>query len=309
MEVKEFLQAISYTSDNIKNILLKIDNKKANKITEIRLRANKPLSVVINGINYFVSNSGEVSFIPDDCLNISKHDIDIIFNKICQYSLHSYDNEIAQGFITVEGGHRVGLCGTAVIKNSKVSTIKNITGLNIRIAKQMYGCAEELYNLIFNTQIKSLLIIGNPLSGKTTILRDLCRLLGKRYKVSIIDERNEISAASNGIINNNIGEFSDVFNSFPKEDGIITAIRVMSPDIVVCDEIGGENDVKALGQAIKCGVKIIATAHAGSVQEILTKVNFSSLIDINAFDCIVCLGTKDKIGQIVEYKEMRIQYA
>ena len=200
----------------------------------------------------------------------------------------------------MNGGNRIGICGTAVIKNDKVETIKDISSLNIRVARQIIGCADEIYARLFRTQIQSVLIVGVPSSGKTTILRDLCRQLGQVRKISIIDERNELSATVNGMPQNDVGTCSDIFNSYPKAEGIITAIRVMSPEIIVCDEIGGEEDVIALQNAIHSGVKIIATAHAGSISEARNRAGLSKLINLGAFDSITLLGTGNKIGQLMD---------
>lgn len=290
--------------DKLFNAVNRISEFEASKIQEVRLRLGKNLSVCILDKEYFVTEKGKLTQQASEGIRIDQYDIDTTFSIACQYSLHSFQKELSQGYITVNGGNRIGICGTAVIKNDKVETIKDISSLNIRVARQIIGCADEIYARLFRTEIQSVLIVGVPSSGKTTILRDLCRQLGQVRKVSIIDERNELSATVNGMPQNDVGTCSDIFNSYPKAEGIITAIRVMSPEIIVCDEIGGEEDVIALQNAIHSGVKIIATAHAGSVSEARNRAGLSKLINLGAFDSIVLLGSGNKIGQIMDIYKM-----
>ena len=277
-------------------------------IQEIRLRAQKPIALSIVDKEYYVSNSLKITDCYENAFKVTKSDIELIFKAACQYSLYSFTNEICQGFITINGGHRVGLCGTAVVKDGSIVNIKDISGLNIRIARQIIGAAQNIYTQTFSKGITSLLIVGVPSSGKTTILRDLCRILGNRYKIAVIDERNELSASVNGIAQNDIGINSDVFNGYPKAQGITIAIRVMSPRIIVCDEIGNMDDVKALSGAVHSGVSIIATAHAGSISEALKRKGISDLINMGAFKTIIQLGSKEKLGQLIDFKNMEELY-
>lgn len=293
-------QVMRILSEKVRFVLNKVSVTELSKVQEIRLRLNKNLSVCILDKEYFITDDGKLTRNNSIGIKVEKSDIETTFNIACQYSLHSFQKELSQGYITVLGGNRIGLCGTAIIKNDTVETIKDISSLNIRVARQIIGCANELYTRFFISNIQSTLIVGAPSSGKTTILRDLCRQLGQVDKISIIDERNEISATVNGVPQNDVGALSDIFNSYPKSEGIITAIRVMSPKIIVCDEIGTQQDVSALENAVHSGVKIIATAHAGSIEEAMRRTGLSRLISFGAFNTVVLLGVGENIGRIMK---------
>lgn len=244
------------------------------RIAEIRLRAGR--SAVLTDI----CGNMEVCSPP-----FTGGEIADVFNEICGYSLYSHQSEIAEGYVTLQGGHRVGICGTAVYKDGKIDFIKDISGLNIRIAHEIPGCAEKLYKQVFSEGLTSLLIVGKPLSGKTTLLRDLARLLSVKYRVCIIDSRNEISACCRGTPGFDIGLNTDVLCGFGKAEGIMTALRTLSPEIIICDEIGDDGDV--FRQCSYCGVKITASAHSGSLEELHRRFDENIL---SCFEQTVLLG-------------------
>lgn len=298
-----FNQVQIYLSERIRQAFDKTSIK--GQAQEIRLRNGKPLSITSFGKELFITENGGVTSCPSLGLIINKQDIECSFKSIFEYSIHSFQRELSQGFVTIQGGHRVGICGTAVTKDGKIDTIKYITGLNFRIARQVIGSADQIMNQIFNNKIASTLIIGAPSSGKTTVLRDLCRQIGSSRKLSIIDERGEIAATHQGIAQNNVGICTDVFDGYPKEEGIMTAIRVMSPEIVAVDEIGDIKDCVAIERSIHAGVIIIATAHADSIDEIYGRKHIKALLDQKVFKRIVVLGTGDNLGKIMEITEVK----
>ncbi len=302
MLCKELNELLFLFNERIKNALRMLSERTQVDISEIRLRKGREVSVVLRDIPYFLAPNGSIVFDKTKGIVINECDIDNIFRIACQYSVHSFQNEISQGFLTLKGGHRMGLCGTAVIKDNQIETIKDISSLNIRIAREIKGCALKLYKSIFANKIKSVLIVGPPSSGKTTILRDLCRILGDQDKLAVIDERNELSATINGSAQNDLGVNTDIFNSYPKNEGIMTAIRVMSPKVIICDEIGNSEDTLALLHANNSGVEIIATAHAGSITEALNRKSLQSLLDAQLFSCVALLGTGQNIGELIEVK-------
>ena len=184
-----------------------------NGLTEIRLRREKPIILRRNSDMLFVDSNGKITKAVDsECVKVTSAEIDSFFYAICRNSVHSFQEDICSGFITLSGGHRVGLCGTAVVRDGKITNIKNINGFNVRVSREIIGLGEDIYNKIFCGELKNVLIAGAPASGKTTILRDLCRLLGRRYKVSLIDERSEIAAVYSGVPQNDFGMNTDVFD-------------------------------------------------------------------------------------------------
>ncbi|MBQ5331963.1 MAG: hypothetical protein J6K92_01685, partial [Oscillospiraceae bacterium] len=254
------------------------------EVCEIRLRAGAPLSITLPEKYVYVTESGGLTNSETQGLRVSMEDIRHCFEAVCRYSVHSCQNQINRGFVTVAGGHRAGLCGTAVYSPcGKIENVKYINGINFRIAGEIIGAADEIADKVMGNGLKSILIFGAPCSGKTTILRDLCRRVGDKYPVSLVDERYEIASSSGGTANNRVGANTDVFSGFSKTDGISTAVRVMSPRMIVCDEIGSEEDIKALRQAWISGVKIAASMHAGSIKELLSG-NVYPLIACGAFD-------------------------
>ena len=247
-------------------------------INEITLRAGKKVTVKSDNIYYkidYIVNSVELN----EC-----------FKRFCDFSVYAYLNEIKYGFITIKGGHRIGICGTVVIKDGDVYNIKDISSVNIRIAKEFIGCSDKL-----DFDIKNLLVVSPPCCGKTTIIRDLCRKLGNKSKVSVIDERGEIAAMCNGMSFFDIGAMTDVLSLVPKQKGIEYVLRSMSPDYIVMDEIA-DSDRDALKKVVTSGVRVIATAHGDDINKTLTRLE----IDKTFFDNIVLLGNKNGVGTVEE---------
>ncbi len=272
------------------------------RVQEIRLRAGKKLSVTLFDKEYFVTEQGRSIKNSAEAVSVTAEHIDTAMKRAFQNSLHSFARELARGYITIKGGSRVGFCGTAVLdshNNYAVDSVKNISSINIRVAKEVFGCSEEIFSRIFVESAKSLLVIGPPSSGKTTILRDLCRKLSESYRISVIDERNELASTVGSIACNDVGIMSDVFNSYNKFEGIMTAVKVMSPMILVCDEIGSKEDMKALEYAVNSGVKLVATTHATDYDEAKRKSGISKLIKDKVFDYACVLGTGALCGKLV----------
>lgn len=288
MSRQNYTKVLNYLPEKIACAFRKIPSHTAESINEIRFRVNRPIAVTSFDGNYFVTENGSLTLSDSLGIICTSENISESFKAVCEYSVHSYQKEISQGFITIEGGNRVGLCGTAV-GQEKIETLKYISGLNFRIAGQAIGCSSKLCEKLFYNGLTSVLIIGEPLSGKTTYLRDICRILGGKHRVSIIDSRSEIGSCYHGIPQNDIGDFSDVLDGYDKKNGIETAIRVMSPEIVVCDEIGGKDDCIAILESINSGVKFLASVHGKSIDEILKREHIKKLFDCGIFDYAVLL--------------------
>lgn len=301
-DTKNFRKVLLYMPKSIAGAIGKISAESIGNISEIRLRVNRPVSVSSFGKNYYVTENGGLTSHKSLGIVAGKNDITECFRAVCDYSVHSYKKEISEGFITLEGGNRVGISGTAVACGQEIETLKYINGLNFRIAGQVKGCAEKICSRLYDKTPVSLLIIGPPLSGKTTILKDICRILGEKYRISVIDERSEIAAVYHGEPQNDIGTFTDIFDGYPKGEGISSAVRVMAPEIVICDEIGGKSDCDAILDSVNSGVKFIASVHGRSFDEVLKRSNISGLISNGMFQYGVLLGAGSRLGEVIDFK-------
>ena len=224
---------------------------------------------------------------------------------ISNYSLYAYENELKQGFITIKGGHRVGMAGQVLIENGRVKNLKQISSLNIRVSHEILGCADKLFPYITrNKQMYHTLLISPPKCGKTTMLRDMIRQISDGNKwvkgctVGVVDERSELAGCYQGIPQNHMGMRTDVLDGCPKADGMLMLIRSMSPQVVAVDEIGAPEDIQAIKYAMHCGCKMIATVHGESMEEIQRKPLFEEMIREQCFERFVVLGNKENIGFI-----------
>ncbi|MDD6236298.1 MAG: ATPase, T2SS/T4P/T4SS family [Clostridiales bacterium] len=313
MEQNMFEQAVDVLCDNIKGRLQGIAGQIKNNAIEIRMRTGLPLMINMVGESVFLLKNGGVT-----CNNrpgvylITDEDIQQSFRKICGYSVHSYQNEICNGYLTVKG-NRIGFCGTAVVEDGKITTLRKITSLNIRIARQIHNTADQIVSLFHQKGLCGVLILGAPATGKTTMLKDLVRQLangsiGRFVQISVVDERGEIAGERGDPFCNDLGVSSDVLSGYPKGKGMETAIRTMAPEMIVCDEIGSREDAAAVAEAVNSGVKVVATMHAGSMEEFLRKPIAKPLLDIGAFDYVFVLdgsGPKCLVKQVFDLEHLR----
>ncbi len=308
MDIKKerFLSAARVLPQKIYTVLSNAPPVVYESAQEITLRVNRPLCVECTAKRYYFTKSSCVTdtVFKNDMIDVSNKSVYDTFLNICNYSVYSHQNEINNGYITLKGGHRAGICGTAVISDGKIVNVKDITSINIRIAREIIGCSDELYSVI--QPLNGVLICGAPCSGKTTMIRDLARRLSYEYKVSVIDERNELSANVSGVFQNDLG-MCDVFESYLKSDAIIQSIRAMSPDIIICDEISTYDDVVSVTKAVNSGVSFIATVHSDSMTSLLNRPIVKDLLKTNAFSQIVILDSRLNVGKIksvVHYSEI-----
>ena len=301
LNLKErFNQASMPLCTSLSTKILKLPDNIKEKAQEIRLRLNRPVSVCCPDNTYFITENGCITnkIIDQPMLCTYQRDMADIFHNICNYSVYSRQNEIKNGFVAMQGGHRAGICGTAVFDNEKIVNIRDISSINIRIAREHINSSSELLSKVKSIS-KGLIICGSPCSGKTTVLRDLARKLSleQDMKVSIVDERGEIAGTVKGVCQNDIG-LCDILDGYSKADGIIHSIRSMSPDVVICDEIGGFDDVKAILQSANSGVSFIATVHADNEDELIKKPFIKELIKSNVFEKAVFLHNRKNAGKI-----------
>ncbi len=288
-------EILSILPQKVQSLLRTVTNK--SKLQEIRIKTNRPIILCIDNeeliLNYIAS----------------QEDLRTVMQRTSNYSLYAFEEEIKQGFITIKGGHRVGICGKCVIEDNKIKTIKNIASINIRISREILGCADKVMPfLIEGGQVLNTIIISPPKCGKTTMLRDIARnistgmrglkLSGK--KVCIIDERSELAACCEGVPQMDVGIRTDVLDNCMKSEGIMMAIRSMSPELIVCDEIGTYRDMESILSALSCGVNLITTIHGNGLDDFYSRVVFKDLINNHVFRRAVVLSNRKGVGTLEE---------
>lgn len=302
--MKDYLNAISLLPEVYKSILSSIPDSVAEKVKEIRFRNGEPVTVNTQNEIYYIRNNGTVTVaFSSDLLCVNERDLQDIVFYLSRRSLHTYQDMIARGFIPLRGGAKAGVVGRAVMKNGSVYSVSSFNSVNIRVARAFYGCSKNLIENV-GEDCASFLIIGSPLSGKTTVLRDLCRFYSgkerlKPLKTAVIDERDEIASRSfgEGI---DVGVHTDVLTLYPKAIGTEIAVRTLSPDIVVLDEIGSDEEARAMLSAVNTGVNFIATAHGSGLDEVLRRPNIKRLVNAGAFKKAVVLWGKEKPCRVRE---------
>jgi len=280
------------------------------KLQEIRLRYQKPLIFLVDNKEIFFDDYGKRTYNIKNAYRITGKDLKETMEYVSDYSIYAYEEEVRQGFLTIRGGHRVGLAGRVVYENDSaagqfIKGMKFITHINIRIAHEIKGCADSLLPWLFEKhQLCHTLLIGGPGCGKTTMLRDLIRQisngssLNPGYTVGLVDERSEIAGCYQGIPQNDVGMRTDVLDCCPKADGMMLLIRSMSPDVIAADELGCDADIKALETSINCGCKMLATVHGLSMEDIRNKSIFEQLLKKHLFERYVVLHNKNRVGQV-----------
>lgn len=295
--MKDYLNAISLLPVELKNILEQVPDNIATTVKEVRFRNGEPLTLNAQNHIFYIRKNGvpTVSF-SNDLLTTNEKDLQEIVFYLSRRSLHTYQDMIAKGFIPLRGGCKAGVVGRAVMKNGSVYSVSSFNSVNIRVAREFYGCSKGLREVI-GEACTSFLIIGAPLSGKTTLLRDLCRHYSGEntlnpLKTTIIDERDEIASRSFGQ-GVDVGVHTDILTLYPKAVGTEIAVRTLSPDIVILDEIGSDEEARAMLSAVNTGVSFIATAHGSSFEEVLRRPNIKRLVNAGAFKKAVVLHGKE----------------
>ena len=253
--------------ERIRNSLEKIENRDAEKIREIRIRCGSPICINIAGRTAFCGAFGMTDS-PNKAILPYPDEIKIFYEKICRNSIYSFSEQIKNGYIPISGGHRIGLLGTAVLSGGEVEGIREVSGFVIRTAHEIMGCCDGLYGKICDAKsVKDTIIFAPPSGGKTTFLRDAARRLSLDGKsVCVIDERSELFSVTDGTPAFDTGLGLDILSGFPKAKGIQQALRTLSPQVIICDEIGTEDEASEIVNALGCGVSVIISAHADSEQ-------------------------------------------
>ena len=292
---------LHYFPDPLIPELNKLLNELGGEVNEIRLRVGRPAVAML---------SDGYRILCKDML-ITADDIHSVFEKVCDYSVYSHYKELAQGYITVPGGHRVGICGTASLDKNGNRTVQYLSSLNFRISVEHIGCSDEIFDKLFHQSITGVLVAGPPCSGKTTLLKDFGLKLSSSpfcRKTVLVDERNELAAVYRGVPQNTVGDFCDVLSGYPKGEGIMNAVRTLSPDVIICDEIGNREDAEAVCDAINAGVVIISSVHACNVAELYRREPIRKLLQSGAFEKVAllkggcCRCQLDSIVEAAQYE-------
>lgn len=259
----------------------------------------RPLFVSYDGGECFLRKQGEEQYL------VTREDLKETMEHVSGYSLYAYEDEIRQGFLSVQGGHRVGVTGKVILDGNQIRGMKYISCINVRLAHQVLGCADPVMPYIQkNAWVAHTLIVSPPRCGKTTLLRDIIRQLSNGREgipgltVGVVDERSELAGCYQGIPQNDLGPRTDILDGCPKVEGMQMLIRSMSPSVVAVDELGKEDDYKAVESVIHCGCKLIATAHGDSMEDVLEQPLFRKLWKDRVFQRYILLGTGEHAGMI-----------
>ncbi|WP_238492437.1 stage III sporulation protein AA [Desulfotruncus alcoholivorax] len=302
-------QIVSFLSPGLKEIISAVPQRYLSELEEIRLRRDRPLMLGVGSADFFVRRDGSVNHIPAGAFVIEASDLEKVIHNISGYSIYALEEELRNGYLTLPGGHRVGLTGKAVLDNGRVKTIKHISGLNIRVCREVKGIAGGVLNKLIDHKTGSVyhtVIFSPPRCGKTTLLRDLVRQISDGVPgfnfpgrtVGVVDERSEIAGCHRGVPQMDVGVRTDVLDGCPKAQGMMILLRSMSPDVIVTDEIGKMEDIKALEEVFNAGVRVIVTIHGSSLRELAARPALKYLLQLNIIERFVQLGRSRGVGTV-----------
>lgn len=309
------LEVIQRLPASLSQVLSRLPIETLAQVEEIRLRQGKPLMVRCNSFEQFV-NYGGISGSSDRAYRVTLEDVQRTTQVLTGSSLYACEEELRHGYLTISGGHRVGLAGRVVVRDGKVETLRDITGLNLRIAREFKGVGLELLPRLLRTnggEIGHTLIVSPPRCGKTTLLRDLIRLISNGVPrlnlpgrtVGVVDERSEIAGSFLGMAQLDVGVRTDVLDGCPKAEGMMMLLRAMGPEVIAADEIGSTADIEALEEVLNGGVTVLSTIHGTSLNDLRLRPGSRTLLEMGVFEKVIVLSRRQGVGTIEQVIELK----
>jgi len=279
-----------------------------NEVEEIRLRINRPLIVATGTEHLAITFEKKLTAKLEEGYIITKEDMEKTLHKISQSSIYAWEEEFKRGYITLRGGHRIGLTGKVVLDKGLIKTMKDLSGLNFRIAREIIGVADSVLPYIIGSdyRVKHTLLVSPPQCGKTTLLRDIIRQLSdgipklgfRGVNIGLVDERSELAGSFEGVPQYNVGLQTDVLDGCPKAQGMIMLVRSMSPQVIATDEIGTYDDIRAIEEVLNAGISLLTTVHGRDLNDLKNRPNLREVLEQKLFSRIIILGRSLGVGTI-----------